>query len=332
MKFFISNQPLVVIARILLFVFSTALSFKSAQSIAELYFFDTLFYRKSTKFGYNEWVHKDRDVARRLSDFRLLQNSEEKAVLGVSSDQHYTVAVIGDSFVYGTGVKYEERFTTLLERRLSELSPTKIIALGFPGDQMLDHYVKYVRAKTTIHPNVVVVTLVDNDFVINPPGRKQQEDQVHELLKKCTGDILYQDTKGIIDIPWEELVARYNYPASTDRYINSCLFEEIVSRMRSDNVVFFISQPFFALDQPTYYYSGRSESYKQFTKTQQTMETIIKRHGGDIISLSPLTFPYTTVSKKEGHPSKDTHRRYADVLFEKITTGPYGFTKQQEKQ
>jgi hypothetical protein len=77
------------------------------------------------------------------------------------------VIVLGDSFVWGIGVSYDETFVTLLERDLQQTHPgAEVINLGVPGFEP-DHYFHLLtRYGMGLTPDVVVLALyVGNDIM-----------------------------------------------------------------------------------------------------------------------------------------------------------------------
>lgn len=77
------------------------------------------------------------------------------------------VIVLGDSFVWGIGVSYDDTFTTVLERALGETHPgAEVINLGVPGFEP-DHYFHLLRHYGIgLQPDAVVLALyVGNDIM-----------------------------------------------------------------------------------------------------------------------------------------------------------------------
>lgn len=77
------------------------------------------------------------------------------------------VIVLGDSFVWGIGVSYDETFTTLLERALEQAHPgAEVINLGVPGFEP-DHYFHLLRHYGMgLRPDAVVLAFyVGNDIM-----------------------------------------------------------------------------------------------------------------------------------------------------------------------
>ncbi len=77
------------------------------------------------------------------------------------------VIVLGDSFVWGIGVSYDETFTTVLEQALQQTYPgVEVINLGVPGFEP-DHYFHLLRHYGIgLQPDAVVLALyVGNDIM-----------------------------------------------------------------------------------------------------------------------------------------------------------------------
>jgi hypothetical protein len=76
-----------------------------------------------------------------------------------------TVAFVGDSFVFGLGVKAEQRFTDLLRRDLPEMRVVNVGVAGYGTDQEL---LLLKRLWPKLEPRVVVlIVCVDNDHEDN---------------------------------------------------------------------------------------------------------------------------------------------------------------------
>ena len=77
------------------------------------------------------------------------------------------VIVLGDSFVWGIGVSYDDTFVTLLEQDLQRTYPgSEVVNLGVPGFEP-DHYFHLLQQYgMALHPDAVVLALyVGNDIM-----------------------------------------------------------------------------------------------------------------------------------------------------------------------
>lgn len=71
------------------------------------------------------------------------------------------IALVGDSFTFGTGVAYEQTFGALLEARLGEVPVYNFAMPGFGLDQML---LAIQHQILPLHPRLIVVAFIDEDF------------------------------------------------------------------------------------------------------------------------------------------------------------------------
>lgn len=81
------------------------------------------------------------------------------------------VLVLGDSFIYGTGVAAEDSIPVLLESSLSARvgRPVEVYNLGIPGTDTYD-YLRRARRFSDYRPDLVLYALyVDNDIEPSPP-------------------------------------------------------------------------------------------------------------------------------------------------------------------
>jgi len=83
------------------------------------------------------------------------------------------VGVVGDSFVFGTGVADDETLPHALERRLHELHPDRsieVLNFGVPGYGIEDLGARLRRDLLPFEPDVVLFSLYVNDAVATLPG------------------------------------------------------------------------------------------------------------------------------------------------------------------
>lgn len=80
----------------------------------------------------------------------------------------YRIAVVGDSFTYGSGLEENERLSNQLEARLGPRY--EVFNFGRPGNDMVDHLVVLEKVRT-ISPDFVVLQLFINDFEVSYKAR-----------------------------------------------------------------------------------------------------------------------------------------------------------------
>ena len=98
-----------------LIVLSVILSYQGLHWIAETFFFDRLFYQKSVAHGYFLDETKLPDFGDRTRDLVAHLDADEKK-LPQNVYPGFRVVLIGDSFLWGQGVRHEHTVTALLEK------------------------------------------------------------------------------------------------------------------------------------------------------------------------------------------------------------------------
>lgn len=143
--------------------------------------FDKLIYQKLSSYGY--W-QKDKGLEQfgpRTIGVQELNNWQSKnypnepsfdfltkdSVLGKNS-QELTIVLIGDSYFFGQGLKYEDSVASVLEKKLkskfSEIS-IEVINLLVPRDNIFDYYHKYLWAKHIWNQDLTAIATRYNDLL-----------------------------------------------------------------------------------------------------------------------------------------------------------------------
>jgi hypothetical protein len=285
---------------------STFLTYKLCYFVAEKYFFDKFFYYKSTTYGY--WIPKKElsfsDFGSRAKDINIL-NIVNRNILGIKDDNSYKIAIIGDSFVWGQGIKNEQRFAAILENKLNKIKPTKIYSLGFTGDNIFDNYLKYKKSINIFGKmDLYIFALYNNDFVINNDERYNTNQLIEKnLLKYCPNNTYITDQQcNYNDV---EKCNQYHFikDSSLDtKSTNYCLYKNLLPLMPQKNTMYIDLGSLLE----------NNEVQKKFSQIIST-------------DLNVKTFPYNDsikahVSYKEGHPSVSSNKTYADFLYQEITT------------
>lgn len=313
-------------------IVSTGVSLCVAYYVAETYYFDRLFYKKSSLHGYHKQnttrvieFNNSRVLEKRIKDLRFLislnNQTEEPATLNETTDKQYKIAVIGDSITYGLGVRQQYSFPRVLERKLNKYAPTRVFVLAQSGDNMLEHFAKFLLAKENLSPDLYIIAFVENDLLINSkPKYPNQKALNARLSQSCLKpEFIYQWPNK--DISLAKMVSEAHFPSIDESYANICYFKEVVKEIAKDKVVFYNLFGFH--DPDTFSYPHNLNAV-----VINNMVEIITTNGGFVVERSDIPFVYTGVSKMEGHPSKKTHMLYADSLFKEIITNPkYDFPK-----
>lgn len=275
---------------------------------SEAFFFDKFYYYKSIKHGY--WISRPpgellspRDFGKRgydiaaLSDF--IRNQSSNTLGSTVDDKMFTIAVIGDSYVWGQGVKEEDRFVHILEEQLNKIKPTKIISLGGCGDSALDNYIKYFYLTKIRNVDLFIYGMVDNDLLLREQNLYDQEIQ-DKIISTCNKPIVFNSTE--IQIPSQE----YNKTLmqSWDQgFGNVCILKKILENIPKTNALFFNFDNNW----------GFSELLDTYTKELVSNGFTVVSPTIDAADINKLH-----VSKKDSHPSAYANFIFARTLYEEI--------------
>ncbi len=310
------KRRLKILARVCLVIVSCLVCLNIVFFIARTFFFDKLFYQKSTHFGY---ILKNKDA---LDSIYFDRNHDltdlKKGVAIPSNKKVYKIAVFGDSYVWGQGITNNERFVTLLEARLNSIHPTKIYSFAQPADSLFDNYVKFKQTQTLSEQfDLVIFGLVDNDLILNSAERYDRK--IAELAEKACPSGQEISINQLSTTNYEQLVEKSVAPDSK----NYCEFKYVLPFLPKQNAFFFnfdeltdnslplkqissnLKNAGLTVVSPLPYYLVHRRSYRDFWTYD---------------SIKPLD--QFLVSKMEGHPSAIANRLFSDALFQEITTNP----------
>lgn len=296
--------------------------------IAENYFFDKFFYQKSASHGYinSSKITIPKIYGARSRDLTLLENDQR--ILNLSSyDNYYTVLIVGDSFVWGTGIKNNQRFSYLLEKKLNNIRPTKIFTLGVPGSSILDYSEKYNQFQKQHTPNLNIISIVDNDAIIH-----KNTPDFNDIISSCSQkfphlqptydvfDEIFSDVGNSTNFSYSDVfnIIIKEYKKSWENPINKCIVELSSLSLPSNNAIYFIPGN----------YINNSDAYNIYSQIlRQTNKHIISSDQGEKMYQykkyweSDFT-KYFQVSLKEIHPSALANQMYADILYNEIVNNP----------
>lgn len=279
--------------------------------MAEKYFFDKFFYRKSPRYGYGDL--KSYGLQKRLTDVQALLEAERNDTAINKTPGVFTVVLIGDSMVYGEGVLLEHRFGNVLEKKLNTYAPSKVYVLAQPGDHLLDNYAKFLLAKKYIDPDVYVIGLMNNDLLIDHQDRYPGSTQIYEELRSiCTQKEFYQLPD--YHMPWSEVLTELYSHTFAEGFANRCYLDVISRRVGEDKNV--IGMSFFDDPAPQDLPEDADEWVKEQARQMFIYQQAFEKAGSTVLYPRQMNgFSYQPISVKEGHPSQETHRKYSKLLF-----------------
>lgn len=305
----------------------TSVSYLTAQNLAPRYFFDKLYYKKSTTYGYvnGQYPYIDESekklVHDRVEDLDLIYN--KSSVLGTTADE-FKIAIIGDSFTFGVGIKNEDRYAVVLEKRLNEIRPTKIYSLAIGGDDMLEYYTHYKLAEEKIKPDLYIITMVNNDFLIHESPRPGLLDYLSDAMKICGNNVKFEDVTEKSH-EWEYYLNTQVLPAASDEFANTCIMRLTLGHLDMNRIVFLPINP---LPNDLKSIEVGSEFMRFGSKAEKLLllkyKNLVLNAGGYILNIDYERIPpeKLLVSEREGHYSKFTNAFIADELFNDISENP----------
>lgn len=290
--------------------------------VAEHYFFDKFFFQKSEAHGY--WVVEDSTYHRlagygtRAQDMLALEEfiyeQKDPRILGTQATNEFTIALYGDSYVWGVGVREQERFADLLEKKLNEYRPTKVLVFAIEGDNIVDQWRKYKAfLRTGQKADLSIFGIVHNDAFLKKYSWYGPEGE--EELEQCEGETVWD-----VSEDWAEIDVTVVYPQRVKRSLeadtkNWCIVQKLLPDFPKKNALYV------SLD-----------SLLTSNPDSLAMTEVYKKAGFPVLTFK-MPAPDNTpeqqkmfVSKSETHPSVLAHRIYADEITKTLLQDPrFGF-------
>lgn len=306
-------HPVRLVGLLVSVALSLFFSFTIGTVISERYFFDQVYYQKSPRFGYaGTEAENERLTKERVNGLTLLSGLPQ-------AEGKYTIVVIGDSLVWGMGVKKQDRFAQLLEAKLSKRRPTAVYSFGKPGDNFLDHLSKTVLLEKAAPPDLYVFIVFINDILLWDTVRYPTVIQ-EEITANCNklGSYVYDgkflEPVASMDDYNDQVSRAWKNPA------NLCLISE-GAKLLPHNAIYLIVDN-----------HSETHEYDRYTEILReaglTVESLSRTSAGIETYGRYFDNPqkYFSVSVKEAHPSALANRMIADYLFTEITSSKaWGF-------
>ena len=168
-------KKIIKITNIISLIFiSSLLSLYSIEFISEKYFFDKLYYNKSIKHGYwnpekttkfSEFGNRSRDID---NLYKGWEKKKENNTLGKTTipDDQFIIAIHGDSYVWGQGVKYTNTLPYLLEKNLNKQINSTVLGLAISGNSIMELQNSYYLANNVYSVDFNIFVPVTNDLLI----------------------------------------------------------------------------------------------------------------------------------------------------------------------
>lgn len=273
--------------------------------LAERVFFDRFFYYKSVAHGYfvpGQSIHLAQFGQRSLG-FRQL-NGEEPG----QCDLKPRLVLIGDSYLWGMGVRNTETVTTQLSKLLPEVT---VVSYAYPGATLADYIGFYEFAQSVSPNNYYIFLAVDNDILADSTTGFGQT-AVHDAEQHC--EAAYPDQSPVITPNWQQLAyseaARLTHVATDESWrtpLNLCMAEAMLKNLASSTSSFLITDPYRET-------AGHYQKYVALLDKARLPVWSIQ----ELIAHQDTSERELQVSQAEIHPSRIAHQMYATVIAQEI--------------
>jgi hypothetical protein len=237
--------------------------------------------------------------------------------------EHGPVAVVGDSFTFGTGVAYEHSFGALLETSLAGLPVYNFAMPGFGIDQM---WMSLKHKASRFDSSFLVVAFIDEDFDrsltafrkfegFNKPSyvldngelrRRTQDDQPPDLVKKMRRHLALSSV-----ISQNITQLGHHLPLGSWWSINAAILQQIEREAR-------------AMGAPVLFVRLPSRGQQEFG----TLSALMKEMGAHYLDLEDVTRDYPEDEifiPDDGHINEAGHQLVAEAIFDWISANPKNF-------
>jgi hypothetical protein len=141
--------------RVVLSLATVAISIAVAEPMTRFAFRDVTTSSDNGGYFTRRWFHTGA-VQLNSSGFREREFSAHKPA------DTYRIAVVGDSFTFGNGVRQEDRYSDLLQARLP--SHFEVLNFGAPGANTPEHRNLVTHLLSDVHPDFVLLQWYINDM------------------------------------------------------------------------------------------------------------------------------------------------------------------------
>ncbi len=151
-----TSKSKALLANVLLLCVAVSVVFITAEFFVRFMFADITTTGDNTSYFARKWRKTNKPSLNSLG-FREREISKQKPI-GV-----YRIAVVGDSFTYGQGIAENDRFSSIIERRLNGKNNSyQVYNFGIPGAETVDH-IGFLNEIFEIDPDFILLQWFIND-------------------------------------------------------------------------------------------------------------------------------------------------------------------------
>ena len=268
-------------------------------------FFDKFIYMKDPKYGYK--ITGDGSFC----NSGLNSDGYRGGEFYPKRDGEYLVMVVGDSLVYGQGLKIEDRFTNRLENKLNHLRKHKVrvLNMGKCGTNIYMNFDTLNRYRQKLDPDLIVFSLYYNDLLLESD---------------------FSDFPPFVHNNGEPIVLNpHSDPKYTQRVLGSFSTNTLNFKMLTSIV------EMMPKEKTLYYWLSNKDPDKSFYELSKVFvdyrlliidnyDLYFRKYRG----LSSRRKYELRISEKESHPNALANEMFAERLYQEITQNPkWGFTE-----
>jgi len=331
---FHSKKIAKIVAIFTLSISLTYFTYILCYTLAEKYFFDKFFYQKSISHGYGLQTNKQLSLESfgdRSKDMVNLLSNNPNILGAIDNNNVYKVAIIGDSYAWGMGLKYSQTVSQIISKKLNTHRPTLIYNYSEPGNSILEYYANINKTQKFNYIDLYVVLMVANDIAFNKESRFPNNDY-QNILSDC--QIKNKENPLVYWFNWQEY--NKNNPNSSFQDIsheienntnkswssssNLCVLDTI-SKLFPHNTIFLITDDYEDSGNRKFFniYKNALEKYhhKVISSESQKYNPQYSKYW-----TSGNVWSYFRISENEIHPSALAHQMCADTIYNEITANP----------
>jgi lysophospholipase L1-like esterase len=239
------------------------------------------------------------------------------------------IALIGDSIAFGWGVKEEERYSTVLEKLLSEKwgKQVEILNFGVPGYNTMIEAELVEQKVATFNPDMLILHFVNNDdgapyFMSRPESfwtikKSFLFEFIKERLVQPSKDSNPNLSVGFGGLPEESkaaVIKEYSYMVGAQAVKRG--LDRIGKYAQSKQIPFYIV---FGSLRDGQYSLLRQAAKKNGTQLVSIKENVERYFAARGIITPKERIQDLTLNPKDPHPNAKGHGIYAEALFDAIS-------------
>ncbi len=196
--------------RAVLSVIAVALSLAAAEPLTRYVFRDITTTADNGGYFSRRWL-RGGAVQRNHAGFR------ERLFENTKSPGTYRIAVIGDSFTFGNGIRQEDRYTDVLHRRLPAYF--EVLNFGTPGANTPEHRDLVARLLPLVKPDFVLLQWYVNDMDNADPAERPAFKTLMPILPWHDWLVERSALYSLANTRWAEAQVRLGWTLSYSDYL-----------------------------------------------------------------------------------------------------------------